>query len=106
VGWAMRSHIDTDLVQHTLEMALGRRRPSAGLVHHSDRGSQYASQAYRTLLADHGIVWSMSGKGDCLDNAVAERFFGSVKREGTSHCDYSKLAGFEVSERGAGVKSS
>ena len=89
VGWAMSSHIDTDLVQHALEMALGRRRPSAGLVHHSDRGSQYASHAYRNLLADHGIICSMSGKGDCLDNAVAERFFGSLKREWTSHCDYA-----------------
>ena len=70
-------------------MALGRRRPSAGLWHHADRGSQYASQAYRTLLADHGIICSMSGKGDCLDNAVAERFWGSLKREWTSHCAYA-----------------
>jgi putative transposase len=77
VGWAMSSHIDTDLVQQACEMALGRRRPSTGLVHHSDRGSQYASHAYRHLLADYGIICSMSGKGDCLDNAVAERFFGS-----------------------------
>jgi putative transposase len=89
VGWAMSSHIDGVLVQKALEMALGRRMPSAGLVHHSDRGSQYASHAYRNLLADHGIVCSMSGKGDCLDNAVAERFFGSLKREWTSHCDYA-----------------
>jgi transposase InsO family protein len=77
VGWAMSSHIDAVLVQNALEMALGRRRPAAGLVHHAARGSQYASQAYRHLLADHGIVCSMSGKGDCLDHAVAERFFGS-----------------------------
>ena len=89
VGWAMSSHIDTDLVQKALEMALGRRMPSAGLLHHSDRGSQYASHVYRNLLADHGIICSMSGKGDCLDNAVAERFFGSLKREWTSHCDYA-----------------
>ena len=89
VGWAMSSHIDTALVQHALEMALGRRLPSAGLVHHSDRGSQYASHAYRNLLADHEIICSMSGKGDCLDNAVAERFFGSLKREWTSHCNYA-----------------
>jgi hypothetical protein len=85
----MSSHIDTALVQQALEMALGRRRPSAGLVPHSDRGSQYASQAYRNLLADHGIGWSMRGKGDCLDNAVAERFFGSLQREWTSHGDYA-----------------
>jgi transposase InsO family protein len=89
VGWARSRHVDTDVVQQTLEMALGRRRPSAGLVHHADRGSQYASHAYRDLLADHGIICSMSGKGDCLDNAVAERFLGSLKREWTSHCDYA-----------------
>jgi putative transposase len=89
VGWAMSSHIDTALVQQALQMALGRRRPAAGLVHHSDRGSQYASHAYRNLLADRGIICSMSGQGDCLDNAVAERFFGSLKREWTSHCEYA-----------------
>ncbi len=88
VGWAMSSRIDTTLVTDALEMALGRRRPSAGLIHHSDRGSQYASHAYRDLLADHGIVCSMSAKGECLDNAVAERFFGSLKREWTSHRSY------------------
>jgi putative transposase len=77
VGWAMSRQIDTARVHKSLEMALGRRRPAAGLVHHSDRGSQYASHTYRNLLSDHGIVCSMSGKGDCLDNAVAERFFGS-----------------------------
>jgi transposase InsO family protein len=65
-------------------MALGRRQTGAGLIHYSDRGSQYASHAYRELLADHGLVCSMSGKGDCLDNAVAERFCGSLKRERTS----------------------
>ena len=89
VGWAMSSHIDTALVQEALAMALGRRRPAAGLLHHSDRGSQYASHASRDFLSDHGIVWSMSDKGACLDNAVAERFFGSVKREWTSHCAYA-----------------
>ncbi len=88
VGWAMSSRIDTTLVQDALEMALGRRRPSAGLMHHSDRGSQYASHAYRDLLKKHGIACSMSGKGDCLDNAVAERFFGSLKREWTAHRYY------------------
>ena len=84
VGWAMSEHLDTPLVRGALEMALGRRQPEAGLIHHSDRGSQYASHVYRELLADRGIVCSMSGKGDCLDNAVAERFFGSLKRERTS----------------------
>ncbi len=88
VGWAMSDHIDTQLVTNALEMALGRRQPDAGLMHHSDRGSQYASHAYRGLLADNGIACSMSGKGDCLDNAVAERFFGSLKRERTSTRHY------------------
>lgn len=88
VGWAMSSQIDTSLVEDALQMALGRRQPSTGLVHHTDRGSQYASHAYRELLERHGIVCSMSGKGECLDNAVAERFFGSLKREWTSHCHY------------------
>jgi transposase InsO family protein len=73
----MSSHIDGALVQHALAMALGRRRPSTGLLPHADRGSQYASHVYRNLLTNHGIICSMSGKGDCLDNAVAERFLGS-----------------------------
>jgi transposase InsO family protein len=84
VGWSMSDHIDTQLVTDALEMALGHRQPDAGLIHHSDRGSQYASHAYRGILADQGIACSMSGKGDCLDNAVAERFFGSLKRKRTS----------------------
>ena len=70
-------------------MALGRRAPSAGLMHPSDRGSQYASHAYQAMLAGHGIVWSMSEKGACLDNAVAERFFGSLKHEWTAHGYYA-----------------
>jgi len=88
VGWAMSSRINTQLIKDALEMALGRRRPDAGLIHHSDRGSQYASHAYRDLLKAHGMEGSMRGKGDGLDNAVAERFFGSLKREWTSHRDY------------------
>ena len=89
VGWAMSEQVDTTLVQGALEMALGRRQPKAGLLHHTDRGSQYASHAYQALLARHDLVCSMSGKGECLDNAVAERFFGSLKREWTSHCRYA-----------------
>lgn len=83
VGWAMSDRIDTNLVAGALQMALGRRQPAQGLIHHSDRGSQYASYAYRALLAENGIRCSMSRKGECLDNAVAERFFGSLKREWT-----------------------
>ena len=61
----MSDHVDHQLVREALEMALGRRRPEAGLIHHSDRGSQSASHAYRGLLAEHGLACSMSGKGDC-----------------------------------------
>lgn len=86
VGWAMRQHVDAALVQEALWMALGRRQPAAGLLHHSDRGSQYACQAYQGLLAHAGVRCSMSRKGDCLDNAVAERFFGSLQQEWTAHC--------------------
>jgi putative transposase len=89
VGWAMSRRSDTTLVQDAWRMALGRRHPSAGLMHHSDRGSQYASHAYQDILADHGIVCSMSGQGECLDNAVAERFFGSLTREWTAHHYYA-----------------
>ena len=89
VGWAMQSRMDAALVQAALRMALGRRRPSAGLIHHSDRGSQYACHAYQNLLADHGIRCSRSRKGECLDNAVAERFFGSVKGERTARRCYA-----------------
>jgi putative transposase len=84
VGWAMRDHVETPLVRAALAMALGRRQPDVGLIHQSDRGSQDAGHAYRALLTDHGIACSMRGKGDCLDHAVAERFFGSLKRERTS----------------------
>jgi transposase InsO family protein len=84
VGWSMSQHMDTQLVTGALEMALGHCQPAAGLMHHSDRGSQYASHAYRAMLADHRMAWSMSGKGECLDKAVAERFFGSLKRARTS----------------------
>ena len=66
-----------------LTMAVWRRRPSPGLIHHSDRGSQYACQAHQDLLQEQGIVCSMSRKGNCWDNAPVERFFGSLKRERT-----------------------
>jgi transposase InsO family protein len=81
VGWSMGSRMTTRLVTDALMMAIWQRRPKAGLVVHSDRGSQYASKAYRQLLNAHGFVGSMSRKGDCWDNAVAESFFGSLKQE-------------------------
>ena len=70
-------------------MALGRRHPVAGLLHHADRGSQQDSHAYQDMLADHGIVCRMSRKGECLDHAVAERFFGSLTREWTAYRYYA-----------------
>lgn len=81
VGWAMSEHIDTKLVLGALEMALEGRKPPQGLVHHSDRGSQYASAQYQQALASRGIQCSMSRKGNCWDNAVVESFFSSLKME-------------------------
>jgi putative transposase len=81
VGWSMADHMKTDLVSDALQMALGRRDPPQGLLHHSDRGVQYASDEYQKLLVDHGIRVSMSGKGDCWDNAVMESFWATLKME-------------------------
>jgi len=81
VGWSMGSRMKAQLVCDALMMAIWQRKPKAGLIHHSDRGSQYASKAFRKLLKVHGIRGSMSAKGDCWDNAVAESFFGSLKQE-------------------------
>jgi putative transposase len=81
VGWAMSERITDTLTLDALGMALARRRPPQGLLHHSDRGSQYASSAYQRRLAHAGIVCSMSRRGDCWDNAVAESFFATLKVE-------------------------
>jgi putative transposase len=81
VGWAMSEHLDTGLALAALRMALERRSPARGLVHHSDRGVQYACEAYREALAANGLVPSMSRKGNCWDNAPAESFFGTLKVE-------------------------
>ena len=81
VGWAMASHLRTELALDALRMALGRRMPEPGLLHHSDRGVQYAAHAYQNVLHQHGIVCSMSRKGDCWDNAVVESFFSRIKTE-------------------------
>jgi putative transposase len=81
VGWSMGSRIDSRLVVDALEMAISRRRPRAGLVAHSDRGSQYASEHYQGLLAFHGITCSMSRRANCWDNAPMESFFASLKKE-------------------------
>lgn len=89
VGWSMADHMQTDLVADALTMALAKRRPPAGLLHHSDRGVQYASDAYQSLLEDHRIQGSMSGKGDCWDNAVMESFWATLKTELVHHEHYA-----------------
>ena len=81
VGWSMADHMETSLVGDALSMALSRRQVSKGLVHHSDRGVQYASMQYQRLLEKHGIAVSMSGKGDCYDNAMMESFWSTLKTE-------------------------
>ena len=81
VGWAMRDTMETELVVSALRMAREWRRPPAGLIFHSDQGSQYASHEYRSELAAHGMLASMSAKGDCYDNAVAESFFATLEFE-------------------------
>lgn len=81
VGWSMATHMRAELVLDALGMALGSRLPQPSMVHHSDRGSQYASNDYRDALRDNGIVCSMSRKGDCWDNAVVESFFATLKKD-------------------------
>lgn len=81
VGWAMDSSLKTGLVTEALVMAYFRRKPSKGLLHHSDRGSQYASCEYQQMLKSYGMRCSMSRKGDCWDNAVVESFFHLLKTE-------------------------
>jgi transposase InsO family protein len=81
VGWSMADSLESRLVVDALKLALERRLPAAGLLAHSDRGSQYASEHYQRLLAEHGIACSMSRRGDCWDNAPMESFFASVKKE-------------------------
>ncbi len=79
VGWAVADHMRTELALEALRMAIRHRRPPPGLIHHSDRGSQYASESYQDELKRCGAICSMSRKGDCWDNAVAESFFATFK---------------------------
>ena len=88
VGWSIEPYVDRTLALDALGMALRTRRPEPGLLHHSDRGVQYASGDYQKLLAEHGIDCSMSRKGDCWDNAVAESFFSTLKAELVHRTDY------------------
>jgi transposase InsO family protein len=92
VGWAMSEELDASIALAALRMALERRRPASGLVHHSDRGVQYASESYRRALAANGLVPSMSRKGNCWDNAPAESFFGSLKVELVGDCVFPSRA--------------
>lgn len=89
VGWAMDKTLASSLVQQALKMAVAGRCPKAGLLHHSDRGSQYASQGYRGLLVAHQMVASMSRRGECYDNAAMESFFSTLKCERVHHQDYA-----------------
>ncbi len=81
VGWAMDDHLRSELCCDALNMALGRRGPVPGLIHHSDRGVQYAGSEYRALLGSAKIIQSMSRTGECLDNAPMDSFFASLKKE-------------------------
>ena len=81
VGWSLKPRMTADIVTDALTMAWFRRKPAAGLVHHSDRGSQYASHAFQAKLAEYGMLCSMSRKGNCWDNAPTESWFGSFKNE-------------------------
>lgn len=81
VGWSMADHMRADLVVDALQMALARRRPDAGLIHHSDQGSQFVSLAFGQACGKAGIARSMGSRGDCYDNAVAESFFATIKKE-------------------------
>ncbi len=89
VGWSMADHMRVELVTDALTMALARRAPGKGLLHHSDRGTQYASEDYLHLLQSHQLQASMSGRGDCWDNAVMESFWATLKSEAVNHERYA-----------------
>jgi putative transposase len=89
VGWSMADHMQVELVSDALNMAIARRCPEQGLLHHSDRGVQYASEDYMYLLQSHKMEPSMSGKGDCWDNAVMESFWSTLKTELVNHEHYA-----------------
>ena len=89
VGWCMRQSLHAEIAIDALTMAIERQRPAPGLIHHSDRGIQYAAEAYRQTLATSGISPSMSRKGDCWDNAPMESFFHTLKTERVHHRVYA-----------------
>ena len=92
VGWALEDHLRTELIDKALTHARGSRTPRPGMLHHSDRGCQYASAAYRQRLEQHGIVASMSRAGNCYDNAVVESFFGTLKQELVHEARWKSMA--------------
>ena len=103
VGWSMDKRMKAKLVNDALVMAIHNRKPDDGLVWHTDRGSQYASNSHRKLLSENNVVQSMSRKGNCWDNAVSESFFHTLKTELTHHCQFktreeAKQAIFEYIE--------
>ena len=89
VGWSMHDRPNLEVTLGALDMALTRRCPAPGLVHHTDQAALYAAHAYRERMRHHGMVASMSRKGDCYDNAVAESFFSNLKNELVHHCDFA-----------------
>jgi len=93
VGWSLAEHLESRLVVDALALAVERRLPAEGLLAHSDRGSQYASDHYQSLLARHGITCSMSRRADCWDNAPMESFFASLKKELVHGADFATRAG-------------
>ena len=103
VGWSMAAHLRTELVEDALRMALSRRSPQGQVLHHSDRGVQYASTEYRRLLEAHGLACSMSRTGNCYDNAAMESFWSTLKTELVCHERYAtreqaRLSVFEYIE--------
>jgi putative transposase len=93
IGWSMKDRLEKNLVMDALLMALGHRKPVGGVLHHSDRGSQYASKEYQALLNEAGISCSMSRKANCWDNAVVESFFSTLKREWVQEKRYRTRSG-------------
>lgn len=90
IGWSMSNNMKAKLVNDALTMAIWKRKPKrGGLIWHTDQGSQYASESHRSILKDHDIIQSMSRKGDCWDNAVAESFFKTLKTELTNHYQFN-----------------
>ena len=96
IGFSMGETLDTFLVEKALDQAVCHRKPAKGLIHHSDRGSQYTSEAFGKIAQRHGIVLSMSGTGNCYDNAVAESFFHTLK---TEHVYQNKFTTREEAKR-------